>query len=246
MLADPPGSSLAYVFEPFVRSPLSVRFPKSSAMTLEIYDNYKIYLYSTLYSLLEKGTIAMKDEGQERRGGRHGHHHHDHGGHHHRRRGGRARRGESKFLLMDALRDEPKHGYEIIKSLEELSGGQYAPSPGVVYPTLQFLAEAGLVQAEEDGDRRVFHLTDEGQRELAAHVDKVTDFWSQFAQPTAAAARAEIGFIEEELEYLARAVRGALRGDPETELLRRVRLTIENCRNEVRRLIAASSEDSRS
>ncbi|MBV9852269.1 MAG: PadR family transcriptional regulator [Armatimonadetes bacterium] len=143
---------------------------------------------------------------------------------------------------MDALQGSPKHGYEIIKSLEERSGGQYAPSPGVVYPTLQFLAEAGLVRAEQDGDRRVFHLTDEGQRELAAHADEVTEFWSQFAPPTAAAARAEIGFLEEELEYLVRAVRGGLRGDPNAELVRRVRQTVENCRNEVRGLIAASEE----
>jgi DNA-binding PadR family transcriptional regulator len=169
--------------------------------------------------------------------GRGNHHHHHHG-----RRGGRARRGESKYLLMEALRGGPKHGYEIIKSLEERSGGPYAPSPGVVYPTLQFLAEAGLVRAAQDGDRRVFHLTEEGESELAAHADEVAAFWSQFAPPTAAAARAEIGFVEEELEYLARAVRGGLRGDPDAELVRRVRQAIEKCRSEVRRLIATSEE----
>jgi len=190
----------------------------------------------------------MFDERQSGYGGRHVHHHHDHGGHHergghhHGRRGGRARRGGSKFLLMDALREGAKHGYEIIKSLEERSGGQYVPSPGVVYPTLQFLSEIGLVRAEQDGDRRVFHLTEEGQRELDEHVDEVAAFWGQFMQPTAAAARAEIGFLEEELEYLIRAVRGGLRGDPNAEQVRRVRQAVENCRNEVRRIIAASEE----
>jgi DNA-binding PadR family transcriptional regulator len=188
----------------------------------------------------------MRDEepnGPRDRHGR-GHHHHEHEHHyhhhHHGRRGGRARRGESKYLLMDALQGGPKHGYEIIKSLEERSAGQYAPSPGVVYPTLQFLSEAGLVRAEQDGDRRVFHLTDEGRRELAAHTDEVTEFWSQFAPPTATAARAEIGFVEEELEYLERAVRAGLRGNPTADLVRRVRQAIEGCRGEVRRLIAES------
>jgi DNA-binding PadR family transcriptional regulator len=181
----------------------------------------------------------MQDDEQPGRGERHGHHEHGHQG----RRGGRARRGESKYLLMDALIPEAKHGYEIIKSLEERSGGQYSPSPGVVYPTLQFLAEAGLVRAEQDGDRRVFHLTEQGQAELKEHADEVTEFWSQFAPPSAAAARAEVGFLEEELEYLARAVRGGLRGNPNAELVRSVRQTIENCRNEVRRLIAAASEE---
>jgi DNA-binding PadR family transcriptional regulator len=143
---------------------------------------------------------------------------------------------------MEALRDGPKHGYEIIKSLEERSDGQYIPSPGNVYPTLQFLAEASLVRAEQDGDRRVYHLTGEGERELAAHADEVMEFWSQFAPPTAAAARAELGFVEEELEYLGRAVRNGLRGNPDVDLVRRVRQAIEGCRNEVRRLIAASEE----
>lgn len=188
----------------------------------------------------------MQDEKDQERGGRHGrhhtHHHEHHGHNHHGRRGGRARRGESKFLLMDALREGPKHGYEIIKSLEERSGGQYSPSPGVVYPNLQFLAEAGLVRAEQDGDRRVFHLTDEGLRELDAHTDEVTEFWSQFAPPTAPAARAEVGFIEEELEYLVRTVRNSLRGDPDAERVRRVRQAIENCRNEIRQLIATAAE----
>jgi DNA-binding PadR family transcriptional regulator len=142
---------------------------------------------------------------------------------------------------MDALREGPKHGYEIIKSLEERSGGQYVPSPGVVYPTLQFLAEAGLVQAEKEGDRRVFRLTDEGHTELDAHTEEVAVFWAQFTLP-AGSVRAEIGFVEEELEYLARAVRGGLRRNPDTELVQRVRQALENCRNEVRRIIAASEE----
>jgi DNA-binding PadR family transcriptional regulator len=175
--------------------------------------------------------------GQERHHGHHHRPHHDHR-HHHGRRGGRARRGESKYLFMDALRDGAKHGYELIRSLEERSGGQYAPSPGVVYPTLQFLAEAGLVRAEQDGDRRVFHLTDEGQQELATHTEEVAEFWAQFTLPDTTSGRAELSFLEEELEYLERAVRGGLRGSPDVELVRRVRQALENCRNEVRRLIA--------
>lgn len=192
----------------------------------------------------------MFDERLAERGGeRWGFHHHDplhehqgrgfqHGG----KRGGRARRGESKFLLLDTLQNGPKHGYEIIKSLEERSGGQYAPSPGVVYPTLQFLAEAGLVRAEQDGDRRVFHLTDDGRKELEAHASEVTEFWAHFALPTAPSARAEVGFVEEELQYLTRTVRGGLRGDPDTQRIRRIRQAIENCRNEIRAVIASVEE----
>jgi DNA-binding PadR family transcriptional regulator len=169
--------------------------------------------------------------------GHHGHHKHSHG-----RRGGRARRGESKYLFLDALQSGPMHGYELIKALEERTSGQYAPSPGVVYPTLQFLAEAGLVRAEQEGDRRVFHLTDAGLQELATHSEEVAGFWAQFSQPETLSARAEFGFLEEELEYLERAVRSGLRGNPDIELVRSVRQALESCRNEVRRLIATAGE----
>jgi DNA-binding PadR family transcriptional regulator len=178
----------------------------------------------------------------------HGHHHHKHphGSHghssHQGKRGGRVRRGESKFLLMDALQDKPKHGYELIKVLEERSGGQYVPSPGVVYPTLQFLEEAGFVGATQEGDRRVFHLTELGQAEIAAHTEEIAAFWAQFVLPDTPSARAELGFLEEELEYLERAVRGGLRGNPDAELVRSVRVALENCRNEVRRLVATTTE----
>lgn len=186
------------------------------------------------------------------RGGRGGHHGGGGGGPHgggrhqggfgERGEHGRARRGGAKYLLLDALNGGPKHGYEIIKSLEERSGGRYAPSPGVVYPTLQFLAEANLVRAEQNGDRRVFTLTETGQAELTAHAEEVAAFWGRFAAPAASAARAEIGFVEEELEYLTRAVWGGLRGTEDTEIIRRVRQTLENCRNDVRRIIADAEE----
>jgi DNA-binding PadR family transcriptional regulator len=143
---------------------------------------------------------------------------------------------------MDALRQGPRHGYEIIKALEERAGGQYTPSPGVVYPTLQFLAEAGMVRAEQDGDRRVFRLTEEGERELNLHADEIAEFWAQFAPPSAPGARAEVQFVDEELEYLVRTVRGALRGDPSAERVRQIRQAIEGCRNEIRRVVATMEE----
>ena len=103
-----------------------------------------------------KDAANPADFGDTGRGGRGGHH----GGHHGGPAGpggwgGRARRGDAKFLLLDALQSGPKHGYEIIKAMEERSGGQWAPSPGTVYPTLQFLEDAGFVRAEQSGDRRI-------------------------------------------------------------------------------------------
>ncbi|MEO6152264.1 MAG: PadR family transcriptional regulator [Croceibacterium sp.] len=88
--------------------------------------------------------------------------------------GGRGRRGrqfareELRLLLLTLIAQQPRHGYDLIKALEELSGGHYSPSPGVIYPSLSLLADEGLVaeQASED-QRRKFAITDAGTAELA-------------------------------------------------------------------------------
>jgi DNA-binding PadR family transcriptional regulator len=163
---------------------------------------------------------------------------HAHGGAH---VGGRARRGETRYVLLDALVSGPKHGYEIVKALEERSAGQYVPSPGTVYPTMQFLQDEGMVTAIQDGDRRVFQLTDAGKAELEAHAAEVEGFWARFqARGVAQASEHEVAFLEEELESLKRTIWGGLgdaieRGDQ--EMIRRVRQAVEGCRNDVRNVI---------
>lgn len=70
--------------------------------------------------------------------------------------------GEVKFLILELLREKPRHGYEIIKALEEKMGGHYTPSPGTIYPTLQLLEDQGHVRVIEAEGRRVFELTAAG------------------------------------------------------------------------------------
>ena len=176
-------------------------------------------------------------------GGRHGGHH---GGGPDGRFGGRARRGEARFLLLDALADKPKHGYEIIKTLEERSQGAYVPSPGTVYPTLQLLQDTGLISSDQDGERRVFKLTPEGQKELEAHAEEIQVFWARFDKGQGdRASQAEARFLQEELKFLERTVWGGLREafeENDHARVRRVRELVEQCRNEVRRVIAAEKE----
>ena len=91
------------------------------------------------------------------------------------RHGGRRRRIDAKTLRLAVLKliaAEPRHGYDIIRAIGDLTGGAYAPSPGVVYPLLSLLAEMGLIaQAEGDSTRRSFALTAEGEAYLVAHAD---------------------------------------------------------------------------
>ncbi len=163
--------------------------------------------------------------------------------------GGRARRGEARYIIMDALKSGAKHGYEIIKTLEEKSDGQYSPSPGTVYPTLQYLEELGMVQSDQDGDRKVFSLTEEGLKDLSGHEEEIEAFWARWKVHQAPeGVRVEIGFLREEVENLVTTIRTSIhpviqRGDQAT--IKHIRATVESCRAAVRDIISNASQETR-
>lgn len=96
---------------------------------------------------------------------------------HGRGRGGRARRGDVRAAVLTLLAERPMHGYEMIKEIAERSGGWWRPSPGSVYPTLQMLADEGLVTSDSDSGKRLYSLTEDGAAE-AAKLDG-TPPWEQ-------------------------------------------------------------------
>lgn len=76
-----------------------------------------------------------------------------------------------RLLLLQLIQDSPRHGYELIKAIEERLGGAYSPSPGVIYPTLTFLEEAGFATVEpEPGGKKRYAITPEGRAELDANA----------------------------------------------------------------------------
>ncbi len=82
--------------------------------------------------------------------------------------------GELRLVLLKLIADEPRHGYDLIRAIEELTGGDYAPSPGVVYPTLTMLADMGLIEeAAAEGSRKAFAATAEGKMHLEENADEV-------------------------------------------------------------------------
>jgi DNA-binding PadR family transcriptional regulator len=89
----------------------------------------------------------------------------------------RAERGTVRWLVLDAIAEQARHGYEIIQAIGDKSSGAYKPSPGVVYPTLQMLEELGHARTIPRDERKVYEITDEGRRELAAHRDEVAEFY---------------------------------------------------------------------
>src|SRR6201988_3963078 len=85
----------------------------------------------------------------------------------------RARRmlaqGDLRLLALALIAEAPRHGYEIIKLIEEKTADWYSPSPGIVYPTLTYLEEAGYVTAASEGAKKLYTITEEGRAYLAGH-----------------------------------------------------------------------------
>ncbi len=112
-------------------------------------------------------------------------------GHH---RGGRDRRsgrvfdhGDLRYVLLHLIAEKPRHGYELIKAIEEQFAGAYSPSPGVIYPTLTLLEELGYLRPETaEGPRKLYSITAEGTAFLAANRAVVEAIFARMAEASRA------------------------------------------------------------
>jgi DNA-binding PadR family transcriptional regulator len=108
-------------------------------------------------------------------------------GPHHHGRGGRLGRffahGDLHFVVLHLIAEKPRHGYEIIKAIEETVGGAYTPSPGTIYPTLTMLEEQGYATVEaSDGGKKLYSVTEAGQAYLAANAAPVQALLARMKQ----------------------------------------------------------------
>jgi DNA-binding PadR family transcriptional regulator len=116
--------------------------------------------------------------------------------------------GDLRLLALALIAEAPRHGYEIIKLVEEKTGSFYSPSPGIVYPTLTYLEEAGYVTASTDGAKKLYTLTDEGKAYLDANRDivkAVLDRLAAIGEKVSRRRRAQGGEREQELPPLVDA-----------------------------------------
>lgn len=153
------------------------------------------------------------------------------------RRGRMFDQGDLKLVVLRLLDEKPRHGYEIIKALEERSGGLYSPSPGAVYPTLQLLEELGYARAvDEGGGRKIYEITDEGRRHLAEHRSTVEDVFERVASAAGAGADVmrELGSA---FASLGRSAFGAARKrDADGAKLRAIREILERADHDIQKL----------
>jgi DNA-binding PadR family transcriptional regulator len=98
-----------------------------------------------------------------------------------RRRGRRVRfeSGDMKYVILKLLKEKPMHGYEVMKALEEQTHGCYKPSPGTVYPTLQWLEDESLVKSDEVEGKKVYSVTDAGLEFLEQNKSTVEDIFDR-------------------------------------------------------------------
>ena len=156
--------------------------------------------------------------------------------------GGRSRffgSGEVRLAILSLLDEGPKHGYQVMKELEERSGGLYRASAGSIYPTLQQLEDEGLIQAEQREGKKAFSITEEGRAELARDPDAVRriwrraeqwEDWSQFHPDTMA-------FIMHSLKPLMKAIwRAAKQASRQPTRAERIREILERARRDIEAL----------
>jgi DNA-binding PadR family transcriptional regulator len=145
--------------------------------------------------------------------------------------------GDLKLVILQLLAEKPRHGYEIIRELEERSGGRYAPSPGTVYPTLTMLEEMGYATSTaEAGGKRVYSITDDGRQYLTDNRTTADDVLDRLADLGASIFGDAVRPAHEAMARLGRAYwRATMRrpASPETitkaaEIVRRAAEELEN------------------
>ncbi|MCS3442795.1 PadR family transcriptional regulator [Microbacterium phyllosphaerae] len=93
--------------------------------------------------------------------------------------GSRMAKGDVRAAVLSLLAEKPMHGYQIINEIADRSGGSWKPSAGSVYPTLQLLADEGLIEAEEQGGRKTYSLTEAGRAVASEHTENPAPWESQ-------------------------------------------------------------------
>lgn len=165
------------------------------------------------------------------------------------KRGGRSRRsqmfesGEMKFVILRLLREKPRHGYEIIKALEEKMGGCYTPSAGTVYPTLQLLEDQGFVRAVDTDGKKVYHVTPEGEKFLDENRDLMEDIFERVRGTVRDFAGGSMGELNGAFMHLAGTTfKRAWRLGPDHPSIKRVTEILRKTAEEIEREWQAASQ----
>jgi DNA-binding PadR family transcriptional regulator len=146
-------------------------------------------------------------------------------------------KGDLKYVILDLLKDGPRHGYEVITTLKERSHGFYAPSPGAVYPTLQLLEEMGYVTAEQRDAKKVYTITKEGRRFLAEQGQPAESIRNRMRSHWNPESAAEIEETMADIGTIARLI-GQRSRTADRDRMRRIRDVVAKARSEIEAILS--------
>jgi DNA-binding PadR family transcriptional regulator len=155
-------------------------------------------------------------------------------------RGGRRRMfevGELRLVMLLLMESQPRHGYDIIRELETRTGGVYAPSPGIVYPTLTMLEELGQVEARAtQGARKLYAITEAGSAHLAENRNDAEVALARLNELRLKSEVVDAGPVFRAMSNLKAVLHQRLSGQPEKELLFSVADLIDEAARKIERL----------
>jgi DNA-binding PadR family transcriptional regulator len=155
--------------------------------------------------------------------------------------------GDLKYVILQLLDEKPRHGYEIIKALEDRFGGMYSPSAGTVYPTLTLLEDLGYASVNvEEGGKKVYAITDEGKAYLAQNKSAVDDIFERVSEIGATFLSDGMMEINRAIKDVAQATyRGAPRIFRDKEAVAGIRETLQRAAREIEEIVRASADRAR-
>src|SRR5262245_39565419 len=151
--------------------------------------------------------------------------------------------GEMKFVILRLLKEKPRHGYEIIRALEERMWGCYTPSAGAVYPTLQLLEDQDYVRGVVTDGKQVYHITRHGERFLEEHRDRLDDIFDRLRDTVRDFAGGAMGDLNGAFARLAKAAyKPAWRNGPGHPAIKRVTEILQRAAAAVEEAWSAADE----
>jgi DNA-binding PadR family transcriptional regulator len=144
-------------------------------------------------------------------------------------------KGDLKYVILDLIKEKPRHGYEIIRALEEQSRGAYAPSAGVIYPTLQLLEEMGYATSDQMDGKKVYSITPEGLAFLEKREKVASGIKDQMRNSWGSTDMGEMMEIMGDMRRIAQLVGQEFR-DADPEKRRRLREVLAQTYNQLKEI----------
>src|SRR5688572_18580383 len=160
-------------------------------------------------------------------------------------RGGRMfEQGDLKYVILQLLDEKPRHGYEIIRALEDRFGGMYSPSAGTVYPTLTLLEDLGYASvAVEEGGKKIYSITNEGRAYLAQNRSAVDDIFDRIGELGSAFLSDAMMDVNRAFRDVGRATyRGAPRIFRDKEAIAKIKEALDRATREIDEIVRAAGE----